>query len=311
MSRVEIFSGEWTRTQVALDQERVYLFGDNLQDKKSGYVPSMTQAVIRGLPNAIGIPTKKKRAYDDGSYFWDTVADWTLFTSEVDKAIKQAKDTGKTIVIPSGGIGTGRAATRGVFAQRGNRFKAYLDEKLKELRGYGSIRVIHIMRDPLRSGERLFRIDRESPVGNPYHMKDESQRDMVCDQYDAYFKRKISEFIDVKFLGYLNLMVEALENGEDIALGCWCAPSRCHGYTIKAYLENFLAHKYIRLPDTDPVQAVMDQVRETGEWVIEERAGVTVEAIRFNEQGMYHYRAGHSRYPISDESLRKLIQSKL
>lgn len=52
----------WTREYVASQQDKVFLFGDNTYDRtKSHYVPSMTQAVIRGLPNAIGIDTKKNR----------------------------------------------------------------------------------------------------------------------------------------------------------------------------------------------------------------------------------------------------------
>jgi hypothetical protein len=250
--KVEIFNGSWTRAQVAADTQRVYLFGDNIQDNNTGYVPNYTQAVIRGLPNAIGIPTKKLRGYDDKSYFWDNDIDYATFTNLVDEAIHKARATGKTVVLPSGGIGTGKAATRGVFAVKGNRFKVYLDEALASLGAptkIGSIRVIHIMKDALRPGERLFRIDRESPVGNPFIMKGKSQfwRDKVCDEYQVWFDRKIYEFNDGPFLNYLGLMVEALEAGEDIALGCWCAPLRCHGLTIKAYLEDFLAHKYIRL----------------------------------------------------------------
>ena len=62
MSRVEIYKGYWTREQVAHQQDKVFLFGDNTYDRtKTHYIPSMTQAVIRGLPNAIGIDTKKNR----------------------------------------------------------------------------------------------------------------------------------------------------------------------------------------------------------------------------------------------------------
>lgn len=62
MARVEIYKGFWTREQVTHQQDKVYLFGDNTHGRtKTHYIPSMTQAVIRGLPNAIGIDTKKNR----------------------------------------------------------------------------------------------------------------------------------------------------------------------------------------------------------------------------------------------------------
>jgi hypothetical protein len=45
----------------------------------------MTQAVIRGLPNAIGIDTKKNRGTTEDSYFTD--ADFDIFKTQVDNAI--------------------------------------------------------------------------------------------------------------------------------------------------------------------------------------------------------------------------------
>ena len=57
----EIYSGKWTRKQVSEQQDKVFLFGDNTDDRlNTKYVPRSTQAVIRGLPNAIGIDTKKR-----------------------------------------------------------------------------------------------------------------------------------------------------------------------------------------------------------------------------------------------------------
>ena len=64
--KVEIYKGFWTREEVAKQTDKVFLFGDNFEDAKSGYVPSSTQAVIRGLPNAIGISTKNDRGTNEG-----------------------------------------------------------------------------------------------------------------------------------------------------------------------------------------------------------------------------------------------------
>lgn len=65
--KVETFNGEWTRDEVAKQIDKVFLFEDNIEDSKKGYIPSKTQAVIRGLPNAIGIDTKKNRGTNEGS----------------------------------------------------------------------------------------------------------------------------------------------------------------------------------------------------------------------------------------------------
>ena len=65
---VETYNGYWTRDLVNKDKDRVYLFGDNTEDRvNTHHIPSTTQAVIRGLPNAIGIDTKKNRGTSEGS----------------------------------------------------------------------------------------------------------------------------------------------------------------------------------------------------------------------------------------------------
>ena len=250
---VETYNGYWTRDLVNKDKDRVYLFGDNTDDRvNTHYVPSSTQAVIRGLPNAIGIDTKKNRGTSNGitpqakgkmtfsygenkrngvvssttieaikngertattryesdsnieywsklkvgdfveftgsngekvivkitkpltklekttdaekwskkegwsveyfnakvrprlegayqmeyeyvpntgsSYFTD--ADFDQFKAQVDEAIQKAIDSGKTIVLPADGIGTGKAQ----LAERAPRLFKYLQDKLEELK---------------------------------------------------------------------------------------------------------------------------------------------------------------------------------
>lgn len=127
--RVEIFSGNWTRQDVANQTSKVFLFGDNTNDRvNTHYVPTMTQAVIRGLDNAIGIDTKKNRRTSEDSYFTDE--DFDTFKAQVDEAIQKAIDSGKTIVIPEGGIGTGKAQ----LEKRAPKLFSYLQDKLNSLR---------------------------------------------------------------------------------------------------------------------------------------------------------------------------------
>ena len=37
-----------------------------------------------------------------------------------------------------------------------------------------------------------FKVDRTSPVGNPFYMASETKRDEVCDKYQRYFEKQIS-----------------------------------------------------------------------------------------------------------------------
>jgi hypothetical protein len=128
-NNVEIYSGNWTRDHVANQTDKVFLFGDNTDDRtNTHHIPTATQAVIRGLDNAIGIDTKKDRGTNESSYFTDD--DFEEFKNQVDEAIQKAINSGKTIVIPENGIGTGKAQ----LEKRAPKLFTYLQDKLKELK---------------------------------------------------------------------------------------------------------------------------------------------------------------------------------
>lgn len=127
-SKIEIFKGFWNRRQVASQEDKVFLFGDNTNDRTvTKHVPSMTQAVIRGLSNAIGIDTKKDRGTSASSYLTDNDLKW--FKNHVDTQIQLAKSSGKTIVMPADGIGTGKA----MLKEKAPKLFQYLQNKLNSL----------------------------------------------------------------------------------------------------------------------------------------------------------------------------------
>ncbi len=124
---VQIYKGFWTREEVALQPDKLFLFGDNAEDFISGYVPKSTQAVIRGLPNALGIITKRNRFKSDSSYLNDQ--DFDAFKEQLDSVIEEALSSGLTIVIPEDGIGTGAAKLK----EKAPLLFDYLAERLGEL----------------------------------------------------------------------------------------------------------------------------------------------------------------------------------
>jgi hypothetical protein len=68
-----------------------------------------------------------------------------------------------------------------------------------------------------------------SEWANPFHMRQEGQRDDVLERYARY--------VD----GHLDAGAISLETLRDVKrLGCWCAPRRCHG--------DYLADLIARLP---------------------------------------------------------------
>lgn len=93
-----------------------------------------------------------------------------------------------------------------------------------------------------RSAPRAQYIGRPSPLGNPYVMRGENDRDRVCDAYAAWFAARV-QARDPRVLEELKRLYKIAREG-DLVLGCYCAPRRCHGDTIKAFLDARLAaHK--------------------------------------------------------------------
>ena len=81
------------------------------------------------------------------------------------------------------------------------------------------------------------RVDRASVLGNPFYMQSESQRDKVCDLYEAYFDEKMQD-TSSKFYKEIQRLYGILKEYGELELFCWCAPKRCHAESIKKYLEN-------------------------------------------------------------------------
>lgn len=101
------------------------------------------------------------------------------------------------------------------------------------------IRIVNLRNYNLKEGEVLIRVDRYNKIlGNKFYMHNESERDLVCDKYQEWFDKQIKN----RNLDVLNELrrIYKIAQVNDIALGCWCYPKRCHSETIKRFLEQFL-----------------------------------------------------------------------
>jgi len=96
----------YTRHAVAFDKNTTYVFNDNKADADTNYSPRSTQAVIRGLPNAIGICTKKNRFTRSSSYLSN--ADFEWFKHHVDSVLEKLNQHEK-VCLPTLYLGTGNA----------------------------------------------------------------------------------------------------------------------------------------------------------------------------------------------------------
>ena len=81
-------------------------------------------------------------------------------------------------------------------------------------------------------------IGRGSPLGNPFVMRHEGMRDEVCEQYEIWFAEQVANN-NQRVLNELRRLYRIAAQG-DLVLGCFCAPKRCHGETIKRFLEGYL-----------------------------------------------------------------------
>lgn len=99
-----------TRSYVKENLDKIFLFGDNLQ--QTGFGGQAKE--MRGELNAVGIPTKKKPTMEEDAFFtddefWDNVRNIDNAFCQIWK-VKPDFDIKKDIlVVPSNGLGTGLA----------------------------------------------------------------------------------------------------------------------------------------------------------------------------------------------------------
>jgi len=86
-------------------------------------------------------------------------------------------------------------------------------------------------------------IGRGSPLGNPFVMQTEQDRDTVCDAYEQWFRNKVKAQDPTVCNELLRLMEIAKK--KTLILGCFCAPKRCHGQTIKACIEQWMENEHV------------------------------------------------------------------
>ncbi|MGY2919475.1 DUF7831 domain-containing protein [Bradyrhizobium sp. USDA 3262] len=94
---------QWiTRNDLRNNRDKLYVFGDNVQ--RSGFAGQAKE--MRGEPNSIGVVTKWAPSMSPGAFFDDTAACKALVERDL-LVVQQALDRGRTVVVPSDGIGTG------------------------------------------------------------------------------------------------------------------------------------------------------------------------------------------------------------
>lgn len=106
------------------------------------------------------------------------------------------------------------------------------------------VKIVNLRKYKPSNGEIVVRIDRSNPIlGNPHYLHRESDREMVCQLYDNMFNSRINN--DIIFISELERIIKFIEDGNDIVLGCWCVPKRCHGDIILKHILSELERRGI------------------------------------------------------------------
>ena len=72
----------------------------------------------------------------------------------------------------------------------------------------------------------LMRVDRFTDWGNPFELGKDGDRDEVCDSYEVFFGLKKS-------------LQNKMHDLKGKALGCWCAPERCHAHYLQQIANDY------------------------------------------------------------------------
>ena len=92
------------------------------------------------------------------------------------------------------------------------------------------------------------RVDRHSPLGNSFYMKNETQRAEVCDQYRIWFEDTINSWTpgeivtkNKEVFNELWRLILLYRKYGKLRLFCWCTPKQCHAETIRDYLFSIVS----------------------------------------------------------------------
>lgn len=111
------------------------------------------------------------------------------------------------------------------------------------------IRIVNLRSYTPVKGEVLIKVDRTNKIlGNSFKMNSEKERDLVCDNYEKWFDTQIKNKNEVVLRELRQIYKVALK--QDVALGCWCYPKRCHALTIKRFLDSFMPKKAVDNADS-------------------------------------------------------------
>ena len=92
---------------------------------------------------------------------------------------------------------------------------------------------------------------RPSPLGNPFRITQNRDRDASIKAYRALLTVIMSEFPSARSNKHretyeaLQDLIQQYEDGNDLVLECWCAPRPCHCEVIKEVILERCKEQYV------------------------------------------------------------------
>lgn len=98
------------------------------------------------------------------------------------------------------------------------------------------IKIVNLRDTGLRSSYGSFvRVDRHhSPLGNPFYMGSEDDRERVIEEYRRWLWAQIQ--LKGQVYEELQRLLVIWQLTGHLILACWCAPKRCHAHIIRRAL---------------------------------------------------------------------------
>jgi len=79
-------------------------------------------------------------------------------------------------------------------------------------------------------------VGRPTPLGNPYRLIKEEEREQVVTRYATWLEREVRRG-NPEVIRALEELYRSLKRRGEVMLICFCAPRRCHGEVIAEHLK--------------------------------------------------------------------------
>ena len=90
-----------------------------------------------------------------------------------------------------------------------------------------------------RADKHTFFCGRPSPLGNPWELKSEDDRDRVIAEYKIWIEDQLEKGNPRVMSALLEILNHHKEHGQ-VTLQCYCYPLNCHCNVIKDILEKLI-----------------------------------------------------------------------